>query len=112
MSIIVNTTLSDFIQGSSLTFHISCSINDVAVDISSDVLTFYIKDEDELIFSSSADVASSGSIGLAIFDISSSLTNLPKECYNYQFHWHTSLGKDYYTPITPINVLERISGSI
>lgn len=104
--------INDFYKGTTLSYIVSMSFDNVVADISNDELTLLIKDSDEIILSSSADMTSSGSIGVAYFDISSSLTNIDVGCHDYELTYHTIDGKDYVILRSTVNVLNRVSGSI
>jgi len=104
--------LNDFYRSTTKAFYINVLISGSAPDISSDTMNLYLRDETKIILSSSADMAASGSIGRAYFNISSSLTNIPAECYYYNILWHLSTGEDYIVDKSSVNVKEIYSGSV
>jgi len=105
--------LNDFYKGTTKNFVVDVNVSGSGVNITSDTLTFYLRDEDELLLTSSADVATSGSIGRAYFNISSSLTNaLSASCYDYEISWHRSSGEDYVVDHSSVVVKQRVSGSV
>ena len=100
--------LKDFYSGTTKSFYIDVLISGSAPDISSDKMKLLIKDEYSVILTSSADMTASGSIGRAYFNVSSSLTNIPPECYKYEIAWHLNSGEDYVIDPSSINVKERV----
>jgi len=104
--------LNDFYRGETKQFYIDMQVSGSAVDISSDTMTLLIRDEDEILISGSADMTSSGSIGRAIFNISSSLTNVSASCYDYEIAWHRNSGEDYLIDVSSVNIKHRVSGSV
>jgi len=104
--------INDFHKGTTLYARYLFQTSGSAIDISSDEITFMLKDSDEIVLTSSLDVASSGSIGYAILDVSSSLTNLSASCYQYEIFWHRSNGEDYVFEKTTVNILDRVLGSV
>jgi len=104
--------LKDFYRSTTKAFYIDVLISGSAPDISSDTMKLYLRDESKIILSSSADMTTSGSIGRAYFNISSSLTNIPSECYSYNILWHLNSGEDYIVDKSSVNVKEIYSGSV
>ena len=105
--------LSDFYRGTTKSFYIDVVVSGSLADISSDTLTLYIRDEDEMLLTKTADVATSGSSGRAYFEVSSSVTNaLSASCYDYSIEWHRSIGTDYVVDDSSVNVKEKVSGSV
>jgi hypothetical protein len=105
-------SLQDFYRATTKQFYVDMQVSGSAVNIASDTMTLLIKDSDEIIISHSADMTTSGSIGRAIFNISSSLTNVKANSYDYEIAWHKSTGEDYVVDKSSINILDRVSGSI
>ena len=104
--------IQDFYRATTKYFYIDMVVSGSVPDISGDTMDFYMRDEDELILTASADMATSGSIGRAIFNISSSITDIPAECYQYEIYWHRSNGQDYVIDKSSVNVKSRVSGSV
>jgi len=104
--------LNDFYKGETKAFYVDMQVSGSAINISSDTMTLLIKDSDEIIISHSADMTSSGSIGRAIFNISSSLTNVSASCYDYEIGWHRNDGTDYVIDDSSVNIKHRVLGSV
>jgi MinD-like ATPase involved in chromosome partitioning or flagellar assembly len=105
--------LNDFYKNTTKNFYVDLIVSGTAPDISSDTMMLYLKDSDEIILTSSADMTTSGAAGRAVFNISSSLTNVTASCYTYEIVWHRNTdGSDYVIDKSSINIKERVSGSV
>ena len=80
--------LSDFYIGETKIIKVQASIDNVAKDIRNDEMTLYLKNnftDSNYILSQSGDVLSSGSIGVAIFELKPEMTDhINSKIYNYE----------------------------
>ena len=104
--------LNDFYNGETLYGQYFFQTSGSVLDISNDEIIFWMKDSDEIVLTSSFDVTSSGSQGIAILNVSSSLTQLSASCYEYEISWHTFDGYDKVFESSTINVKPRVRGSV
>ena len=98
------TTIEDFYAGESKNFTITLSIDGAAQDITSDTVTFRMKanydDTDaNAALSETANVASQGASGAAIFTLEHSDTkDLTPGDYFWDIEWNISGGDEYVFP--------------
>lgn len=103
--------LNDFFQSTTNNFSIQIVYNSVAPDISSDQVWLYVKEKEtdsSYIMSQSADVATSGSQGVAIFSLTPTMTNLEPKNYLYELSWSSSLNEERVLISSIVKVKSRI----
>jgi hypothetical protein len=112
----VTTTgaLEGFYQGVTFNFTVTCKIDDVAQDITSDTVTLTFKrritDADTAaVIKKNADVATQGASGIAIFSLGPSDTNVPAMTYQVDIQWVLNGGAEYVLYRDEIPVYDRVS---
>jgi hypothetical protein len=103
--------LNDFYKGTTKKFDIVITYNNTVPNITTDEIKFYLKDnKDDTIYAltASADVSSSGSIGVAKFSLTPEMTDLNPENYFYEIVWNISTGDKYVLDSNSIKIIERI----
>uniref|UniRef100_A0A6M3IQD5 Uncharacterized protein n=1 Tax=viral metagenome TaxID=1070528 RepID=A0A6M3IQD5_9ZZZZ len=106
--------LSNFYSGTTKNFTLTLTFNDSTVDISSDSVIIRFKsnkdDSDaDAVITSSADVTSQGSSGIALFALSKTVTAIDPGSYNYDIEWIRSSGDEYVVESGSVTILERVS---
>lgn len=107
-------SLSDFYAGTTKTFRVTISLNDVAQDITADTVTFMLKeekgDEDtDALIDVNADVATEGASGTAIFSLTPAETNVIVGKHYFDIVWYLDSGEEYVLLNGKVSVLERVS---
>lgn len=104
--------LNDFYKGETKKFSVAITYNGSAPNITGDAVDIYFKDNitDTLYaLSASADVTSSGSTGIAKFNITDTETGtLNSEVYNYKIVWSLGSGETYILDQDAVRVKETI----
>jgi len=108
------TRISDFRAGETKRFTITCKIDGVAQNITSDTVRFTMKsnrsDSDaSAAIQKDADVATQGSSGVAIFTLTPTDTDVSPGSYFCDVQWIRSDGSEYVVYDGRISVLERVS---
>jgi len=106
MAISVTGKLENFYPNSVIPFRVTIKYNGVAQDIRQDVVTAYIKassetDDGDALIVATAEVATEGISGIAIFELSQAQTNVPSQKAWCKIVWaradgdvHTIYGKE------------------
>ena len=110
------TNITDFYPGTTKVFTVTCKIDDVAVDITSDVVNFRMKTSPYLADTACsasviADVATSGSAGEAIITLSASDNNLAPGTYYGDVEWVRASNAEYVVVNQKIIVFTRVSAT-
>ena len=105
--------LNDFYSGTTKKFNVTILVQNAYPDISNDTVTLYLKDnktDTTYALTASADVASSGSSGIAEFELTPTQSaGLNNESYFYEIVWNVSgSGEEYVLDQSSIGVLHRI----
>jgi hypothetical protein len=105
--------LNDFYYGTTKKFNVAITYNGSSVDISADNVAFIMKTDRTLpdgsaAISMTADVATSGAGGTAIFNIPAGSTAVTVGQYWYDIKWRTNPGSEVYiVDSNTVNVLQR-----
>ena len=104
--------LKDFYVNTSKNFTVNILYNSQTPDISADAVWFYMKKKlsdanTAAILSSSADVATSGNAGTALFTLSPTQTTVTAANYVYELTWITG-SEEYVIDQANVNVKERV----
>ena len=104
--------IKDFFAGTTKKFNLTIEYSGSNPDITSDSVTFLLKDnitDTTYALTASADVTSSGATGVAKFNLTPDLTeDLNPENYTYELVWNLSSGEEYVLEQLPIAVLKRL----
>ena len=105
--------LTNFFQGTTKEFSVTISFNGQAPDITSDTVSFLMKSEKsdadaDAKISDTADVASQGSSGIALFSLASDDTGIDPGDYYWEILWTRASGKKYVLASEQIEVYERV----
>lgn len=111
MAITITGQLDDFYQGESVDFSILISIGGVAQDISSDTVTFYLKEfkSGRPLIEKTADVASQGANGIATVELTTANTDLPPKAYFYEVIWKPASGGKKVLVSKKVTILDSIT---
>jgi hypothetical protein len=102
-------SIKDFFQGTTKNFNLTIIKNGVYPDITDDEVVFYL-DFVSGSLTSSADVASSGSGGTAIFEMPPEATEgIEPGVYNYEIYWQSGSAFEYILDSSEVQILNRIS---
>jgi hypothetical protein len=104
-------SLNDFFRGTTKKFEVSITFNEAIPDISSDNVTFYLKDnktDSNYTLTASADVTSSGSVGVAKFNLTDEQTDINAENYYYSIVWDLSNGDKYVLDSNTVKIIDII----
>lgn len=107
--------LTDFYPGTTKTFSVAITHNGAAPDITGDTVTLRIKkrasDSDEAAkLEKTADVATSGADGIALFVIEPADTdNISPGAYVYDIVWVLSGGAEYVLETGRVQLFNRVS---
>lgn len=103
--------LIDFYQGETKKFEVQIKKNDVIQDISDDEVWFYMKSkitDTDYIMSQSADLTS-GSNGVASFELTPTMTDLAAGIYPYEISWIVSgSDREYVLDSTTVKIKQRV----
>lgn len=101
--------LNDFYKNTTKKFDAAITFNGTTPDISTDVVTFYLKDnktDSSYILTASADVSSSA--GVAKFNLTDEQTDIPAESYYYSIVWDKVNGDKYVLDSNSVRIIDRI----
>ena len=106
--------ITDFYRGTTKNFTVSVTMDGVAPDISGDVVTLTMKtnknDADAAaILQETADVATDGANGNAIFELTPAVTNIVVGDYSADVKWELATGEEYILLEQGLRVRERVS---
>ena len=103
--------LTDFYENTTKNFSVDIELSGSAPDITSDTVTLMMRLSSSLeIYSSSADVASSGSNGTAYFTLNPTWTTKDPGIYCYEIFWETSGSlAEYVIDEGEVAILDRLS---
>ena len=105
--------LTDFYKSATKNFDVVIYENNILQDISEDSCSVSFKTTLEattVALEVNADVTTSGSAGKAIFEISSSQTNITEGSYYYELKWLPSgSGETHILEQAQVNVLHRVN---
>jgi hypothetical protein len=109
------STIADFRPGETKRFNVTCKINGAAQDITSDTVTVTIKDvksktDQEALLQKTADVATQGADGVAMFHLTPTDTKniTPVKAY-LDIEWERTNGDKYIIHDQQIEILARVS---
>ena len=93
--------LKDFYRATTKKFDLQISYNGTYPNITNDSVILYMANQKsdsnaELVLTASADVSSSGSIGIARFNLSPTQTNISASIYDYEIWWNISSSNDIH----------------
>jgi hypothetical protein len=103
--------LNDFYKNTTKKFDIAITYNSAVPDITTDEVKFYLKDNKEdstYTLTASADVTSSGSVGVAKFSLTDEQTNINAENYYYSIIWNLSNGDKYVLDSNTVKIIDVI----
>lgn len=106
--------ISNFYQGATKKFTVTCKIGGTAQDVTSDTVVFYMKtnksdtDADAAILNS-GDTVTQGSSGDVLFALSPTETDVTPGEYYCDVKWNTSGGDEHIAYDGVITVRERVS---
>jgi hypothetical protein len=108
------TILTAFYVGTTKKFTVTCKIGGEAKDITGDTVTFTVKTNKDDADSAAkiqedADVASQGADGIAIFELTPTITEIAPGDYHCDVQWVRSGGAEYVLLSQAIKALERVS---
>jgi len=104
-------SLKDFYKNETKKFDVLITYNGAPPNITSDDVTFYLKDnyaDTSYILTASADVSSSGALGVAKFHLTDEQTDLNPENYNYSIIWDLANGDKYVLDYNSVRIKPRI----
>jgi len=102
--------LKDFYQKATKKFDVTINYNGAVPDITADTVSiiFKTKKDGETILTKNADVTTSGAIGIAKFNLTTTDTNITHGRYYYEIFWTLSNSEEYVLIADEINILNRI----
>ena len=108
------TTIQDFYPGTTKVFTVTCKINTVAQNITSDTVTFRMKtgpnvSDANASLEIAADVSTSGALGIAIFELAAGSNTLAPGKYWADIEWILADTSEYIIVDQKITVLNRLS---
>lgn len=110
--------ITNFYQSSSKNFNITIKLNGSAQDISSDNVVFYLKENRDVsgsIYTSTADVSTSGSIGQARFSLTPTFTTqfTGSGYYDYDVIWTISSSNEVHNvEAGTLSILDNVHKNI
>ena len=107
------SNLTDFFEDTTKEFNITVYYDDVAQNITGDVVTLYIKQNPDdtnanATITKAADVTTSGATGIAIFALTPTETAKAVGAYYYEITWTLSTGKHFVIDNGVVNIKNKL----